>query len=326
MATYRGLRLSMAAVLVLFGFAMLNAQSASARGDGVEVLHLVAVGVCPPYRKKIPVAVCRESAKLVSDGLSKRLNIAKENVFTLFDEASTAQNVLKTLAEVNAKADADDRVIVYLQLHGDAFHLWSDYYRPSAAIVSASRTIVSPSEDILVFWTREEPTIPAIALAQSDWMTAQAMADALDGFDAKVSLLLDSCSSGLFFRSLANASFQSDNIDFVATSSGADQSSLFDEALTVTLFAREISDSIDLPTIRTFGEALDQARITTALAATAQCMKMDIHPQDYHYLYPNLPVPSEIGADGKVNLPMWSCAQVPNVVDLTGETSALPIH
>lgn len=312
--------------LFVLGLAMTSQNSALAKGDDKGELHLLVVSVCPPYREQIPVEVCRNSAKQVAESFKDNLPIEAKNIITLTDEAATGAHFMQTLDRLRSVTTASDRVIIYLQLHGDAFHVWAKYYQPNPVVQSINENFVKPNEDVLVFWTKDEPSVPAIAIAQRDWLTAGELIEAMDAVDAKVSLILDSCSSGLFFRALTQKALATDNIDYILTSAGAEQSSNFDASLRVSLFARELSESIALPTVRTFGEAVEQARITTVLNATAYCSKAIVSPNDYRMMFPLLTIPSAKTADGKVAPPLWFCAQVPSVVDLSGVTSAIAVQ
>ncbi len=298
------------------------AKAQQAEGE----IHMLAVGVCPPYRKHIPVDVCRHSVKHMTKNVLGNLNIKEDNIKVLLDADSTGNNFLQTLSDYKETLTKNDQLIVYLLLHGDAFHVWSEYYRPTGIVAEVSQTFVPPNEDILVFWTREEPSVPALALAQKDWLTAADVAEALDAVDAEVALILDSCSSGLFFQKLAEKALKVDNIDFVLTSSGPQQVSNFDPAVQISLFARELGNAISLPYVRNLGQAVEHARMTTVLHATAQCTDLLVTPEVFKVMFPALPVPTVRTSDGKVTPALWSCVQVPNVVDLTGKVSGLTIE
>lgn len=296
-------------------------QAQAADGD----IHLLAIGVCPPYRKHIPVDVCRRSIRHITKNVMGNLEIRQENIKVLLDEESTGRNFLQTLAAYKENLSGNDRLIVYMLLHGDAFHLWADHYRSNAVVSEVNQTFVQPDEDILVFWTRNEPTVPALALAQKDWLTATEVADALDAVDAEVALLLDSCSSGLFFRKMADRALKVDNLDFIMTSAGPQQGANFDAGFQMSLFARELGDAISLPDVRNFGQAVEHARMTTVLHATAQCTDLLMTPEEFKVTYPALPVPAERTSDGQVSPALWSCVQVPTFVDLSGKVSDLTI-
>lgn len=287
--------------------------------------YLLAVGICPPYRAEIPVSTCRNSVKQVADNLTDNIDLRPENIKTLTDENSTGQNFLSTLHDYKNSLSENDRLLVYMLLHGDPYYEWEGFYDPQGAVGSASAAFVPPSEDVLVFWTKEQPTVPALALAQSDWLTASEVAKALDDIDAKVGLFLDSCSSGLFFRGMMNRAVTVNNIDFVMTSSGDNQVSNFDLAQSSSLFSREFSNALNLPGVQTLGAALQHARVTTVLHASAQCTTFVLPTAVYEEMYPDLPVPEPQTRDGQVTMPLWSCAQVPSIVDLTGEVSSIPI-
>ncbi|MBC6416933.1 MAG: hypothetical protein GDA47_03870, partial [Rhodospirillales bacterium] len=136
------------------------AQEISGREAAGDV-HLLAVAVCPPYRTSIPVEVCRKSARAITENLDGRMGIESQNIKTLLDEDSTAGNFLVTLEHYAERLQPNDRLIVYLLLHGDPFHLWANYYQPQGIVAELNKSFLDPQEDILVFWTEQEPTIPA---------------------------------------------------------------------------------------------------------------------------------------------------------------------
>lgn len=301
------------------------AQSVSGPSEEGE-LHFLAVGVCPPYRKLIPVEVCRKSVDRVVTNIKENLSIDPDNITILLDEKSTGPNFLATMEDYRKKLSSNDRLMVYLLLHGDAFDLWQSYYKPTGAVEQINRGFVRPEEDIMVFWTRNEPSVPALALAEKHWLTASEIAQALDSLDAQVGLILDSCSSGLYFQRLTDRALGADNIDFVLTSAGTEQFSNFDPDVHISLFAREFGAAIDLPYVRTLGQAIEHARMTTVLHAAAQCTDFLIDGDAFRLLFPHLPVPNVQTSDGKVTPAQWACVQVPNVVDLSGKVSALQIN
>lgn len=318
-----------AAMWVFLAASMIGGTGhAQTQGASAEegALHLLAVGVCPPYRKHIPVEVCRNSVNTIAKNVKENLKIEPDNIKVLLDEQTTGKNFLATLDNYKKTLKANDRLIVYMLLHGDAFHLWADSYDHAGVVGQVNETFVPPNEDILVFWTQEEPTVPALALAEKDWLTAAEVASELDAIEAQVALILDSCSSGLFFQRMADKALEVDNIDFMLTSAGAEQVSNFDTAVRISLFARELGDAINLPYVRNLGQAIEHARMTTVLHATAQCTDLLVKADQFKIMFPKLPIPSVQTADGKVTPALWSCAQVPSVVDLKGKVSALQIY
>jgi len=302
-----------------------GAQEISGREAAGDV-HLLAVAVCPPYRSSIPVEVCRNSARAITENLDGRMGIESQNIETLVDEDSTAGNFLATLEHYAERLQPNDRLIVYLLLHGDPFHLWANYYQPQGIVAELNKSFLDPQEDILVFWTEREPTVPALAIAQQQWLTASKVSAALGAIDADVALMLDSCSSSLFFQTLTRAIMAGGHIDYILTTAGSQQTAGMDQANTITLFAREFGNSIDLPYVTNFGQAVDRARMTTAMHAMAGCADAVLDADSFRQLYPQIPVPSVRTHKGEVAVPLWSCAQVPSVVDLSGKLSLMELY
>jgi hypothetical protein len=114
--------LALAAVLV----AVAPALSGSKSGQGKT--YLFAVAVCPPYREEFPPSVCKAAVKAVVDNFSDALAIAEEDIVTLTDEKSTGTGFLAALADLGKRLTSADRLILYLNAHGDTFRLWSGHY------------------------------------------------------------------------------------------------------------------------------------------------------------------------------------------------------
>jgi len=323
-----GIRELLTAALVGLALWSITSGAASAQVNTATAgkTRLLAIGVCPPYRKHIPVEVCSNAVKSIVDEMPHALGIAKEDVIALTDEQTTGQNVLATIDRLSKDVGENDRLILYLILHGDAFYQWAESYRPNYVVQSINEAYFEPTQDIMVFWTKDEPTVPALALAQKDWMTVADFTTALEKIPGKIALILDSCSSGLFFSSFHEHSQEQPKIDFILTSSGPEQASNFDEALTTPLFASLLVDSLNAPRIRTLGEAVAHARMATVLHATALCSLQTFPADIYPLLFPTLPPPSARTHDGKVSPPLWYCAQVPTVVDYSGEMSGRKLY
>lgn len=302
----------------------LGAHAQTVAGTGS--LHVLAIGVCPPYRTHIPVEVCRNSTSSITQAFETHVGVSKDNITTLIDENSTGRNFLKTLDDYKNTLTSDDRLLVYLLMHGDAFSDWANYYNATGWVSAVSAPLREENDDVLVFWTKDEPTVPALALAEKDWLSASEIATALESVKAKVSVILESCSSGLFFAGLSKHALPKPNVDFVVTSSGPNQVSNFDPSLKVSLFTREFTTATQVPTVTTFGQAIEQARVTTTIHASAQCASASIGARSYSGRYPDLPRPPAASGDDPVVVPLWSCAQVPNHIDLSGETSSLKLQ
>jgi len=300
------------------------AHSASESGPGKT--YLLAVGVCPPYRQDFPSAVCKTAVDAVVANFSDALGIGKTDIVALTDKDATGAGLLAALADLRTRLTAADRLIVYLNAHGDTFGLWSGYYGAGGAIGEINARFYDPDEYVLVFWTKDEPTVPALALAQKDWLTVEEVVDAIDALPARVALILDSCSSGRAFSSMHLNVKESPRIDFVLASSGYEQISNINLARTMPLFTEQLVNALNLPMVGEFGQAVAHARMTTVLQAAALCSTMIIPVATFAQMFPGVPVPAEATHDKMVSPPMWLCVQVPSVADFSGKMSALPLY
>ena len=261
----------------------------------------------------------------VVDNFSDALGIAKSDIVALTEENATGPGFLATLAELGTRLTGADRLILYLNVHGDTFRLWSGYYGVGGAI-GAINARFNPDDYVLVFWTKEEPTVPALALAQKDWLMVDEVADALDALPAKVAVILNSCSSGRAFSGFHLNSKQSERIDYILVSAGFEQISNLNTARTMPLFTEQLVAALNLPMVSEFGQAIAHARMTTVLQATSLCSTMIIPVATFAQIFPGVPVPAEATHDEMVSPPLWLCVQVPSVADFSGEMSAMPVY
>jgi SpoU rRNA methylase family enzyme len=189
-----------------------------------------------------------------------------------------------------------------------------------------NRRLHDREEYVLVFWTKEEPTVPALSLAQKEWLTVDEVVDAIDALPAKVALILESCSSGKMFTGFHLNAQHSERIDYVLVSAGAEQISNLNDAKTIPIFTASLTNALDLPMVDTFGEAVSHARMITTLRAAARCATMIMPQKVFSLIFPGKTVPNEITHDGMVSPPLWMCAQVPSVADFSGDMSGKTIY
>jgi len=301
---------------------------------GSGTTYLLAIGVCPPYRVHIPEEICQNAVKAISDKFPDALGIDAGNVISMTNAEATGPKVLEQLSKLSQTLGASDRLIVYVILHGDAFILWANYYQSKipardkaakAAVAAINENHSAKGDDVLVFWTESEPTVPALALAEKDWLSVAEFVSALDEISGNVAFIIDSCSSNRYFSSLHNEMKVRSKIDFVLASAGSEQISNFNEAKTMPLFTSQLLDALNLPTVGTFGQAIAYSRVTTVLHAAAQCSMMTIPAKNYRAAFPTLDVPAQKTHDDQVSPPLWYCAQVPVSVDYTGDMTSRPL-
>jgi hypothetical protein len=287
--------------------------------------HLLAVGICPPYRHDIPVEVCRNAVKAVVKEVGEALTIPKDNVVALVDEQATGPGFLAALADLGKRLTADDRLVLYLNAHGDSFGLWADYYGAPGPIAAVNAQY-DREDYVLVFWTKEDPAVPALSLMQKEWLTVEEVVDAIEALPAKVALILESCSSGKTFAGFHIAARDSERIDYMLLSAGPEQISNLNSGLTIPLFTEAFTQALDLPMVDTFGEAVGHARMTTVLHATALCATMTVPQKSFSLIFPGMKVPNVTTHGGDVSPPLWMCAQVPSVADFTGVMSGTKLY
>ena len=318
------LRLAITALAVAGGLAV--AAPAQSAETPAGKTYLLAVGICPPYRHDIEVVVCKNAVDAVVKEFGEALGIAKEDIIALVDEQATGPGFLAALADLGKRLTSADRLVLYLNAHGDNFGLWADYYAASGPIGEINQRFHDREDYVLVFWTKEEPAVPALALAQKEWLTVDEVVDAIEALPAKVALILESCSSGRTFAGFHLNAQDSERIDFVLVSAGAEQVSNLNSAKTIPLFTETLTNALDLPMVDTLGEAVSHARMATVLQATALCATMTIPQKIFTLVFPGMPVPNEVTHDGMVSPPLWMCAQVPSVADFSGEMSLRTLY
>jgi hypothetical protein len=313
-------------IACLAAAACLAATAPLSAATGAGKTYLLAVGICPPYRSDIPTEACDAGVDQIAQNLGDAFDIAPENIVRLTGAKATGTSFLSTLSTLGERLKEDDRLILYLIAHGDTFGQWAGYYGGGTAVAEISQSFFRPDDYVLVFWTQDEPTVPALALAQKDWLTVDEIVEAVEALPARVALILDSCSSGRTFTGFHLGTREFEQIDFVLASAGSEQISNLSPAKTMPLFTEELVNAIDLPSVDTFGEAVAHAQMTTVLRATALCSALTLTPATFAQVFPGVRVPVEATHDGLVSPPLWLCSQVPSVADFSGEMSDMPLY
>ena len=286
--------------------------------------HLLAVGVVR-LRQDFPSAVCKTAVDAVVANFSDALGIGKTDIVALTDKDATGAGFLAALADLRTRLTAADRLIVY-NAHGDTFGLWSGYYGASGAIGEINARFYDPDEYILVFWTKDEPTVPALALAQKDWLTVEEVVDAIDALPAKVALILNSWFERPRLQQHASRC-EGVPVDRLRACLGGLRADLQHQPrahhAALHRAAGQRSQSADGQRVRPGGRACAQ---TTVLQAAALCSTMIIPVATFAQMFPGVPVPAEATHDKMVSPPMWLCVQVPSVADFSGKMSAVPLY
>jgi hypothetical protein len=310
--------------LLAIAIALCAAPDAPRAAEGDGEVHLLAIGICPPYRRGISVEVCSNTVEELAVAAKGAGLVTAERTTLLTDEEATGPNVLATLSALSERLDRDDRLLLYVVAHGGTFGDWAAAYENDRLDLSrVTAGIVDPEDYVMAFWTREEPRVPALAIAERAWLTASTFLENIAQVPARVSLVLDSCDSGHAFEFFKREHDEAGRIDFLATSSMSVQLSNIDGEH--SLFGGELARAIGHPRARSLGEAFAHAATATVLKASAMCGSLRVHVDQWPRLFPDRPPPAARNADGFVSVPRWACTQVPTIVDTTGETSALPL-
>jgi hypothetical protein len=321
-STFRSLIVSF---VVAAGFAS-AAIDTSAAETTTGKTYLLAIGICPPYRHTIPVVVCKNAVDAVVKEFGEALNIEKNDIIALVDEKATGPGFLAAIADLGKRLTPDDRLVLYLLAHGDTFGVWADYYGAPGPIAQINQSFHDPEDYLLVFWTKDEPTVPALSLAQKEWLEVDEVVDAIETLPSKVAVILESCSSGKIFGGFHLSAQKSERIDYMLVSAGAEQISNLNDGKTMPLFTQSLTNALDLPLVDTLGEAVSHARVITTLHSTAQCATMTMPQNIFPLVFPGVTVPNEVTHDGMVSPPLWMCAQVPSVADFSGDMSATTLY
>jgi len=166
--------------------------------------HLLAIGICPPWGTGGVVSpACANNVKAMAAAAQTGLGIDKGNTTQLLNEDATYGGLDRAFSRLAASVNKNDRVIVYLNMHGGALHELADL-RDDAA----SRRGFAPFHEpgLLVLWTVEQPFTVLSALAQKQWIEGSDMARMLDRIPSQeLIVILDSCGAAIEFDAFARA-------------------------------------------------------------------------------------------------------------------------
>lgn len=221
-----------------------------------KTTHLMAIGICPPWKPQNPEA-CRRSVDAMESALTARLGIADKNVTTLLNAAATTEGLKAAFAGFSGLGPKD-RLIIYANLHAGALD-------PTAQ--------VGPDNDVFVLWTKDKPAALQFAVAEGDWIMASDFAAWVHALPVgEVILILDACESGavtpLFID--AHPSDDGSRPEAVIVSASADQIANFSSDRSVALYSQQLAQTL-ASTEGTFGHAADLAAEQTHNAAIAIC-------------------------------------------------------
>jgi len=244
-----------------------------------QATHILAIGVCPPWKNQA-VSICTKGVTEITNTLSERLDIPTDNQHILLNEAATTQGAVAQINTLQQNLGPNDRLIIYANLHAGA----ADPSQPAG-----------PENDVLVFWSDEEPAAIAFALAEQVWLKAHDFAELVLSIPAgEIVVFLDACESNaaspLFLHSLPG--HQTDRPIAVVSSALATQVAQFSADGTEALFTQQLNASLASATGQLFSGVQTAAKATNE-AAAQHCAQTSFAP----------------------DAPAGSCAQTPSIHD-----------
>ena len=239
-----------------FAIALLPGGAAATDTVTGKTNHLMAIGICPPW-KSVDTGACDRSVGAMTTALTARLGIQQSNVTSLVNAAATNAGLQAAFAELGALGP-NDRLIIYANLH-------------SGAIDPAAEA--GPDNDVFVLWTQDRPAAVPFAIAEGDWIMASDFAGWVHALAAgEVILILDACESGAVSPLFIHAHPQNDEDrpEAVIVSASADQFANFTADQSIALFTQQLAQTI-ADGRGTLAQAADLAASQTHAAALPIC-------------------------------------------------------
>lgn len=230
-----------------------------AEGIDIKTTHLMAIGICPPWKQQDAEA-CSRSVGVMETALAARLGIENENVTTLVNAAATTAGLKAAFADLSGLG-SNDRLIIYANLHAGALD-------PTAE--------AGPDNDVFVLWTKKKPVAVPFAIAEGEWIMASDFAGWVHALAAgEVIFILDACESGAVLPLFIEAHPQNNAIrpEAVIVSAAADQFANFTADQSVALYSQQLAQTI-AGGRGTFQQAAELAASLTHTAAITIC---DLH-------------------------------------------------
>lgn len=256
---FSGVSPRLAAVFgLIVGAAVAVIPMTGVRAEGIDTktTHLMAIGICPPW-KRLDTQACRRSVDAIEAALAERLDIDDRNVTTLVNAAATTEGLKAAFAGLSGLG-ANDRLIIYANMHAGALE-------PTAE--------AGPDNDVFVLWTKEKPAAIPFAVAEGDWIMASDFAGWVHALAAgEVIFILDACDSDavtpLFIE--AHPQNNANRAEAVIVSAAASQFANFTADRSVALYSQQLAQSI-ADGRGTFQQAADLAASRTHTAAIPIC-------------------------------------------------------
>lgn len=271
-------------------------------GAAAQQTHLLAMAACPPWKvieddpklTKLMEEACEKDVSTIVPALRKSFAIPEENVTTRLNEEADAPGVWKAMQELADKAKREDRVIIYINMHGGA--------------MDAKYRGYDVKSEILLTYTATEPKDFSADSIADVWMTTKELRDLINEIDAEeIILILEVCESGASlkdFRYNMARRYQNEwrGREAIIFSSGAYQAATFNDAGTIALFTETFARNLSDTASGNIRDIFENAALETHRSRRSTCMQDD-----------NL---AEFFDDRAVYLE--GCTQLPSVFDPYG--------
>ena len=241
-----------------------------------------AAAACPVW-KAIPddpeltakmAGACQKDVDLIVDGFRTAYNVADDHIITLVDKDATGAEVAASLADLAAKAQPEDTVIIYVNTHGGKVEAMYKGYQVE--------------DEIFAWYTVERPADVAKATADGTWMTARSFRDSVNQImSEKIVTIIEACHADASLNDyISNVH---DGIggrgndwpgrEAVIFSAYEEQIANFTSDGTEALFTRIFSDTLKGDHQATLFDSFEQARLETHHTARKDCENGHTHSE-----------------------------------------------
>lgn len=244
-------------------------------GAAAQQTHLLALAACPPWKvieddpelTKLMEEACEKDVSTIVPALRKSFAVPEENVMTRLNREADAPGVWKAMEQLAGKARREDRVIIYINMHGGA--------------MDAKYRGYDVKSEILLTYTDTEPKDFSADSIADVWMTTKELRDLINEIDAEeIILILEVCESGASlkdFRYNMARRYQKEwrGREAIIFSSGAYQAATFNDAGTVALFTETFARNLSHASSGNIRDIFETAALETHRSRRETCMQDD---------------------------------------------------
>lgn len=160
---------------------------------------LFAAAACPPWKEipdkpdetKAMAEACAQDVADIVGAFQPLWQIADNKIIQLVDTDATGPKISQALDDLAQQAKPDDRVVIYINTHGGAIDaLYAGY---------------SAKDEVLAWYTEDEPKDPAAATQDGRWMTVRALRDKINRIAAEeIILIIEACHAAFALNDFIN--------------------------------------------------------------------------------------------------------------------------